>query len=392
MAEVKQEIDEIKNLFKDFNPPLNGSEAKSIPLCKQYAKFTVDRNEIPIPEMILFVMFHILHYPTYGPEEKERWRIDFSYKNTNCSFALQKFGLVLYVSAIDQKDGNALVIRNEIIGKLNRKLTKLENKFLTHFTKDQILNHNVTIKNQYYDLENRYVYFKNRAEHAFSTVSNLNSKSKSKRTLSNDLSTLFKSNTELYYNSIAMLDAYFSFLEHLFVLIYPLVLKHLESFKLVEFISSYWSDKFTNIFDINKNAQAKSFYDKLDRVKENYRNYYAHGGFEKGGASLFIHFGNIGAIPAQLSKVKNKPHFNFFPIGTDSFTNICNTIDNFNEWLRSDLSGILPAIKFANSGLNIPCDHKNLTKIRNAMKSDSKLDALIEYYSHVSDLHANMDY
>jgi len=145
------------------------------------------------------------------------------------------------------------------------------------------------------------------------------------------------------------------------------------------------------LFDLNDVKVSKNF-NSLKNIKENYRNYYAHGGFEKRGASLYFHFPGLGALPALLSNIKEKPHFSFFPVEEDEYKKINNVINEFNIWVRSEESKMNLPIKYIESGLNIPCDPNGLDEIKKHLSSVESLNKLIEYHSHISDIHDNMDY
>lgn len=385
--DIERFIEELKTTsLQNFTAPVKTE--LSILYSKQSSQFDIDRSDIPVPELIRFVLGFILKLPIYGHGEKLRWEIPFHYKKTSCVFVLQKFGLRLYILQNEHPSTGTYKIAQEIIGKVQKSINRVEKTLLIPFAEQQIKNSNITIANQYHALLNRYIYFREKAEKATKRKRNTRDKDTMER-LAKSLNEMYRSKSELFYNTIAMLDAYFSFLEHLFVLAMSLLR---DNFNLVTFISSFWTDKFKRLFDIHQNLIAKSFYDKLDNIKERYRNFYAHGAFEKGGASLYIHIPKIGTIPAQLSKVKNSPHFDFFPVQEESLSDICGTIDDFDKWLRSEESGLKQAIKYIESGLDILCDKQSLKRIRAAMKSDDKLEALIQHYSQIWEMHANMDY
>ena len=386
MQDHKQTLEGIITSLKDFTAP--AKTESMLAYSGKGVQFNIDRTDIPVPELVQFILSGILKLTAYGPAEKLRWEIPFRYKGIHCSFALQKFGLRLYISC-DNNTGMACnKIYREIIGKLKKRIHSIEKTILIPFAKHQIENGHVTIVNQYHNFENRYIYFRGKAEKASKRRRRSNGNDFMEE-MNKSLQHFYSTRIDLFYNALAMLDAYFSLLEHLFVLVIPF---QRDNEDLVKYISSYWTDKFTTLFDIKKDSKAKSFYDRLDVIKERYRNFYAHGGFEKAGASLYIHFPSIGAIPAQLTRIKNSPHFHFFPIEEDKFKEICITIDEFNQWLRSDSAGLKNIIRYIESGLNIPCDKKSIKQIKAAMKSEKALNALIEHYSYLDCLHTNMDY
>ncbi|MBI5748896.1 MAG: hypothetical protein HZA00_07195 [Nitrospinae bacterium] len=371
--------------LRDFAVPVQSEP--SLLYSGKSSQFNIDRFDIPVPELVQFLLGFILKLQIYGHGEKLQWEIPFNYKEFSCVFALQKFGLRLYIAGGEDQQSDVNKVSVKIIKKIQKAIHRVEKTLLIPFAEQQIKTGHVTIANQYHILMNRYIYFREKAEKA--SKQEKNSGTNNIEELTKSLNEMFRAKNELFYNTIAMLDAYFSFIEHLFVLVMPL---YRNNVRLVEFIGSFWADKYKLLFDIKANLRAKSFYDELNTIKERFRNFYAHGGFEKGGASLYIHVPNIGAIPAQFSKVKNSPHFDFFPIQEDSFLNICKTIDDFDKWLRSEESGLRLAIRYAESGLDLQCNKQSLQKIRSAISSDESLEGLIEHYSHIWEMHANMDY
>ncbi len=380
--EIDLFINDMKTpLLRDFSAP-------SVPRpYLSHKGYRVNRSAIPVPELVRLVLLLVLRLSVHGPEEKVRWTIDFRYKGYSCAFSLQKSGLYLYISVGDGPLPKTEQVAFEIVKKIQRTISRAEKILLAPLAREQIETGNFTIANQYHVLANRYTYFRKKAEKA--AKPRRKPRTKPIKSLAESLGGVAKVNNELLYNTIAMLDAYFSFLEHLFVLVAPLCQ---DSIRLVDFIEDLWTDKYKALFDIRSNPRAKSFYDQLGGMKKRFRNFYAHGAFEKKGASFYIHIPNIGAIPAQFSEIKNSITFDFFPVEEDSFADICRIIDTFEEWLKSADSGVARAMKYVESGLDVPCDKASVERTRLAMESDKTLDALIAGDSYLWAMHANMDY
>lgn len=375
---TEQLIKDLKNTsLKHFSVPTDHT-----PDTGKYRVFHIDRTEIPVRELIQFIFVFILEFPIYRPEEKLRWEVPFIYKKFYCTFAMQKFGLRLYI-----QEGSDKRLASEIIKKIQKAINKTERTFLNDFAKHQIEKGNFTIENRYHFFEERYTYFRKEAN---MVLKRTETEYKEGTKLTDFFNKTTRAKKELSYNTIAMLDAYFSYLEHFFVLAMPLHKK--KNKQLIEFIGSTWSDKYKSVFDIKSDSEAKVFYDKFNNLREQFRNFHAHGGFEKNGASLFIHIPNIGAISAQLSKFKNSPNFDFFPIQESSFSDICQIIDNFDEWVHSKKSCLKKILRYIESGLDITCDDQSLQEIWIAMKTDNELESLIEQESEDWARHANMDY
>jgi len=378
----------LKKSLKDFSPSIDPET--SLIYSQKSSKFHIGSDEIQVPELIQFIFSNILNYTVMGPGEKLRWQVRFFYENIDATFALEKFGLRLYLSSPTEDQEKLIKIKNEITGKLSRLILKAEKHIFTPFAKHQIKERNFTIANHYHKFENRFDFFRNKATNDY--IPEVQKGNESIHELARKFNALQEYKYEQSYYAIAMLDAYFSFLEHLFVLILPIAEKPCKKYDLVQFISSFWSQKYKVLFDVKKNRKAKEFYDQLNELKENFRNYYAHGGFEKNGESLYFHFPGIGALPAKLSSKKNEPHFDFFPIDDTSTSHMIKVIDKFDEWLRSDDSGVKYAVRYAESGLDMPCDSQHIDEIICSMTNIQEFDKLLEKYSHVTDMHDNMDY
>jgi hypothetical protein len=187
-----------------------------------------------------------------------------------------------------------------------------------------------------------------------------------------------------------MINAYFSRLEHLLVIVLPFINFSPAADDLVKIIGSQWGEKYRQIFDINQDKPAKLYYDQLHDIKERFRNTFSHGGFEKDGASLYFHLPAIGAIPARLTEIRNSPHFNFLPLAQADFNEVCSLFDEFDNWLESGKTqyGVL----YAKSGLNVAFDAESLQEYELAMTSPEDFDNMLEYYSYLSDIHTNMEY
>jgi len=234
--DVESIFEEIKKSLSDFIP--TSDSVGSLMIANNSLKFPIDRTELPVPELIKYLLGGILKCKVYGQGEKVRWQVLFNYKNHLCSFALQKFGLHLYVSETISEDGDVSKIKNQIVGKINRVIKRTEKKLFTPFANEQIKKNNVTIANNYHRLEERYLFFKDKVEEE------LKPKEKSEPSdismLPNTLNDLVQSQKKVLYYTLAMLDAYFSYLEHLFVLLYPFSTNKSEENNLVQFMSTAW--------------------------------------------------------------------------------------------------------------------------------------------------------
>ena len=296
-------------------------------------------------------------------------------------------GPPLYIYIDEETD--IKINKEEVLGKLKKALDTVEKYILSTIANDQISKGNFSIVNRFNELSSQYYYFRETASLAYTPKDNPNITKDACNFITHSLNAGFKANKEGGYNALAMIDAYFSRLEHFFVLALPFIGYDREKDNLANFIGSIWSEKFHHIFDMHDRS-VKKHYDILVSIKEKYRNTFAHGGFEKNGQSFFFHLENFGAIPASMSGFKDSVHFNYFPIDKNGFENICSSFDDFDNYL-SDIA--LPqAWKYANSALNLAFDQKNLSELLSVIKDIDTYDAWIEAQCYLFDMYANADY
>jgi len=157
-----------------------------------------------------------------------------------------------------------------------------------------------------------------------------------------------------------------------------------------DFIRSPWADKFKRIASVLSNTTAKSLYDRLFYIKEVFRNTYAHGGFEKHGASLYIPLPGAGVLPARLSDIADSPRFDFLLGKETTFQEICATFDEVDQWFLEQECPY--AWRLLASGLNVSFDDASLAKLNDAATSLDAFDEWIEHTQQWLDVYRNADY
>src|SRR5262249_2413038 len=158
---------------------------------------------------------------------------------------------------------------------------------------------NVTIENQYHRFDGAYRFFREKARGAYDTptpLPHVTQRDGRGRPVAWSCEP-WRSEIEGGYLAGAMVGAYFSRLEHLLVLVLPLLGFDPSGGALVRFVAATWDQKWRQVFDLASDRRAKSTYDRLRRIKETVRNPLSHGGFAKKGTSFFFHVEKIGALP-----------------------------------------------------------------------------------------------
>jgi hypothetical protein len=193
--------------------------------------------------------------------------------------------------------------------------------------------------------------------------------------------------TEGWWNTFAMVVAYFSLFEH--TLVGCLAFAEFDPGKetVTNFISSNWSDKFRRIFDLNGDSEASRKFNSLRSVADSYRNTYGHGGFDKAGSTVAFQIPGIGAVPATLSNIRNTPQADFVPAVEEDFEAICQTFDELGSWLAN--GKLKNALKWIKGGL----DYRFDAQFRRLIETfESDFDEFVDVMAHRVDVAVNMDW
>jgi hypothetical protein len=289
------------------------------------------RHDFPVPELALFVLRDLMEFKSYGPSEKLRWTVVCAFQGYPCTFELRKSGFTAFVGG----DKRHLQLA---LGAL-RKAMKLADRVLQKHAHRQAALGNVALANRFADFDCRYRYFREQAAIAYAspdppaTPMGWNAKGEPTAWVSS----FMKGAREGNWLASAMVDAFYSRLEHEMVLLLAFTSFDPGNGELVRIIRADWDDKFKAHFDITADRPAKALYDSLKALKDKVRNPQAHGGFEKGWQSLYFHVPRVGTLPGNLMEFSESNEFKLISIEVGDYDTICATFDRFDEFIKKRL-------------------------------------------------------
>lgn len=325
--------------------------------------------KVPPQHLMVFLLVDLLKCESHFKEmEKVFCEIHFRYKEIECCYSIRKFGTYIYTDSNDTDFLKSLMRTLWNLGKIADNL--LEKPLEKSVDSGQVI-----IKNSSYRLFSRYEYFKSKAIESYSKEG-----IKSESSLINKRQWL---STEGFYNTTAMLEAYFSFQEHVLVLLFAF---QKSKVSLKDFIELTWQDKFKIIFDI-KDKKIQSYYNALVSIKNNYRNPIAHGGFDKSLDYMLVYIEGLGYVPTNI----NDGHFYTRLSKSETLEEIINTIDEFHKWIN-DTPFLSRKMKIIESGLDIRYTTMDFETYNEALESDDKLEQYLEYALEAWDREVNMDW
>jgi len=332
------------------------------------------------PFMLYIIFVQLLEFEhEYKPFEKVLYEIPFQYKEHYCMFSMEKFGLKL---VIDTEDKTIL----EGIFKKLKSASKITKKLLKPTITQSIDNGDFTIENNSEILRQRYQYFKGRIELVLSDFED--EKQIEPKWLMGRYNRKIRLEKEVIFNTQAMLDAYFSFQEHILILLLPFTNLNFKNERITVLLNSNWTEKFNEVFQPTSKPKVMRHFLALKEIKE-LRNKYAHGGFNKGEAALLAHVEGVGALPVELPSYKERG-FSFLLINDIDYDKICEIIDSFESYLaKSEWSR---ALKILECGIDMRFDKNFISEINNAISSEEMLGYFIYKETESNDREVNMDW
>jgi hypothetical protein len=352
----------------------------------EWQQHSLSYDQFPVPELILYGLRNLGGLQSYGPQEKLRWAISGSCGHLPFLICLEKSGLRLYLPR-----GSSDQMLHDLLGRF-RTAANLAETCLRYLAELQIEAGNVTIENQYRSFRGAYEFFRSKAGAAYeakpthAVVTRRDSTGRV-RGLSHRP---WQHQIEGGYLAGAMVDAYFSLLEHVLVLVLPFLDFDPRSGALKRFVGLTWDQKWREVFDVGGNLEAKRVWEQLRHIKETVRNPLSHGGFGKNGTSFFFHVDTNGALPALLTRHGRSFELFMTRVPRQRYQELCRELDEVDEFLEKSRIGA--GIQYARASLDISFGADFRRECRLASESPEALKRLIERQAHLSDMHANMDY
>jgi len=356
------------------------------------------REDFPVPDLVKFALGSVLRFPTAGAEEKVRWTVFAMFNGVEVSFELRKFGFTICHAAHTEID------LKRLCGQL-RSAVALTERWLTTLAQEQIQANNVTIANRNSEFDRRYRFFRSLADKAYKRASkqprkraNAKAKLSELEQLAAPFSELMtawrhnsRMNTEGFFYSVAMVDAFYSRLEHQLILLRAFHGTPLTEGGLKAFLNLNWDEKMRAFIDVDGDLAIQKLYSQLKHLKERIRNPFSHGGVENDGGSLFVHVPSVGALPANFTKFRHSVRFSLFPVEKEDHGSACALFDAVDTLFRSE--PLAAAYSLVEGGIDPSFDVKSIAEYA-AVVADTpgERETYMHYWHEENDRHANMDY
>ena len=388
-------------LLKDFasNPDYKenwedlGDGRKAL---KRYPCKLPPQLQISHPFIVYIAFVTLKTFPFLGRFEKIAWEIPILYKNKPFLLAHRKFGFDI---SINKEDEEMYALGIEAISMIHKAIPFVET-LANPLIRNTVNEGKITIESSYTKIRNRYVYYREKiAEEHNSDKEKLKTKAQNfgpgKFANIDETMEAYREIQRLqsvnYYHLLSMIDAYFSLLEHVSVLLLPFIKGiKIKEIKIEEFMGGTWKSKLKIVLKTNTNKEALKFIEILDEIKEQIRNPASHGHFQKKGQSFYVHMKGIGAIPFTLTQSKTNFKYGFSSKTAISYSDICKHFDNFDSYLNTSETKF--GMQYIQNDLPVAYDPKSVAEYRRRMRTDKSASNYIEETTREMENAINMDW
>ena len=346
-----------------------------------------DLDMFPVPELVLFALRDVMGFRWTGPGEKVRWIVHATVEGEPFGFALRKQGF-----RILRRHGLKPELLRRVSGQLSSSLRLLE-PFLKMVAEAQISEGNLTLANKMALHEDRYRYFRKLADQSFARTEDepvgptLNAEGAPDiiASIFDGVKWQIEAEQEGFFASGAMVEAWFSGLEHRLLLLRAFIGRPLPSGGFKAFLAEGWDDRLRILVREAGSTLNSGLMGRLRRVKETIRNPLSHGG------SFHFHLPRVGAIPANLSRYRGRVRMSFFPISPTSHNETCVVFDEVDALLSTGHFE-LPH-QFVRWGVEPQFHQAGLERYAIALAGGAKsVEELLDRIGYEMDRHDNMDY
>jgi hypothetical protein len=333
------------------------------------------------PYSIFLALVTFSKFPYFGRAEKIAWTIPVRFKGVAYLISFQKFGLRIHPANPKETTPE---LEAALIDRLLHAI-RISDGLIKPFAEAQVRAGRVTIINDGGIYLGKYNFFREKARECYESAA-IKEGEDAIRAINRKL----QMDREGFYYSSAALEGYFSYLEKLLVLLLPFCDFDPAKDNLIEFITSFWTEKFKRIFDVGGDKDAERVYRSLKQIKEKFRNPLSHGGLDQDAATFCFHVPGVGAVPMSLSHFAESIQFGLNPIEEVSFREVCDILDQVDEFFANGPKRL--AVRCVMSGINVIFSQESVERYKKALESDESVERFIDYQLGQMDDAVNMDW
>ncbi|NLO72258.1 MAG: hypothetical protein GX102_15210 [Porphyromonadaceae bacterium] len=305
-------------------------------LAKDKFLFTAERSNAGrgLPEyfLVYFLFNDLLGFKNLGQFEKIAWSFPIDYNGRAFFIEYRKLGVGVFVQDKSKDENEA----EEIVKKINGAIKSIR-PFYDHLAEEAVKKSEFNIVNNNKRLYDRFQYlnslYKKERKKYLKNKDKIKTETKDfeygKSTSYTNLGLQYRQNSN--WIAISCIEAFFSWTEHLFIHLAVVAESMSNGEDVTTLIEGEWKTKFKAAIKDNS-KEANKFYDELLIVRQQLRNFVAHGAFGKNGNAFKFHSGT-GAVPVLMNHKKQKNRFSLHGYLTFKEEDEIKLIEDFIKFL-----------------------------------------------------------
>ena len=382
------DIDDIKQKALEALSPLKPTDEQTKADNKFLftAKRTNAGRSLPPYYLVYFLLVELLGFRNLGRFEKIAWSVPVDYKGKAFLIEHRKFGLGIFANNLPDDEADA----KEIASLINAAI-EVAKPYFSEKADQAADGSNLNVSNKADQLFRRHEFF---LEQYLAKREEAKARENERNTTTRGSFTLVKRpavqlNKEANWLALSAIETFFSWSEHVFILIGVLQGKLTTGKQIRKLTNSDWFSKFNIVFDTS-DSEAESYLSELKLIRKQLRNFDAHGSFGKNREAFHFHSA-VGAVPLHLPYKQDVDEFKFGRGIEFVEHEAIELIQRFIKFLWSDCR--TPAQLYIQvSDLPLILSHATDGTYSQAMSSTKDMEQFIHYLSVQFDNHANMDF
>lgn len=265
-------------------------------------------RQLPPYYLVYFLLVDLLGFRNLGQFEKLAWSVPIDYNGKAFLIEHRKFGLGIFVDNPEANEAAALEIANRL-----QKAIKVARPYFEWRAKSAVNASKLNVINHTDALNERFNYFLSEYNAAIAEIRVVENRKKEMTSeermseLDYFFSTPYTHTEKATWLASSVIDAFFSFTEHVFIHLAALQGKIFTGNEVASLAGADWAQKYKSAFDL-RDQEAKFFYDNLIEIRRQHRNFVAHGSFGKQGEAFTFH-SDAGAVPVLLPHIRGQQKF-----------------------------------------------------------------------------------
>lgn len=286
--------------------------------------------------LIYFLFSDLLYFKNLGRFEKIAWSFPIDYKGKAYLIEYRKFGVGVFVQdkKKDEQDAVEIVKRINSAIKSARPFYDFLAEEAVNKSQFNVVNNSNNLYERFYFLLTLYKkeykkYIKSEEEIKTDSIKSVFKGLKLHKLINNQY------HQRANWIAISCIESFFSWTEHLFIHL-AIVGQNLSDGKAIShLIDAEWKVKYKAAIPYST-KEAEKFFNELLIVRQQLRNFVAHGAFGKNGNAFKFH-SDTGAVPVLMDHNKQKNRFSLNGYLTFNEEDVIKLIEEFVKYLHNGL-------------------------------------------------------